>query len=53
MRITDRLIPVKITTNSIVALPEVLLTTGTEIKESIGNTLQQVSLHTIFATYFK
>ena len=49
----DRLMPVKITTDSIVALPEVFPTTGAETQGSIGNTLQQASPHTIFAIYFK
>ena len=53
MTITDRLTSVEITTDSTVALPEVLPTTGTEIQESTGNTLQKASPHTIFATYFK
>ena len=53
MTITDRLTPVKITMDSVVALPEVLPTTGAEIQEPTGNTLQKASPHTIFATYFK
>lgn len=50
---TDRLTPVKITTDSTAALLEVLPATRTETQESARDTLQKITPYTIISTYFK